>query len=126
MIYLACPYSDPDPAVRRDRFLKANKQAALFMSEGLHVFSPISHCHPIARQGDLPTNWKYWKAYDKKILSICSELCVLTIPGWKKSKGVRGEMEIAVALDLSITLVRMGNPIRVPFEMAFAVGLVTQ
>ena len=74
MIYLACPYSDPDPEVRHDRFMKANRQAALLMAEGLHVFSPISQCHPIALQGRLPTDWNYWKEYDEKILFHCPPL----------------------------------------------------
>jgi len=117
MIYLACPYSDPDPGVRRDRFLKANKQAAVLMAEGLHIFSPISQCHPIAQAGDLPLNWEYWKEYDEKILSICSELCILTIPGWKSSKGITGEMKIAIQKQIAITVVTLGSIIRTPAHL---------
>jgi hypothetical protein len=118
MIYLACPYSDPDPEVRQERFIKANKQAVLFMAEGLHVFSPISQCHPIAMEGELPTGWEYWKEYDERILSICDELCILTIPGWVESKGVTNEILIALKRNMLITVVNFGFTGRVDWGEA--------
>jgi len=112
MIYLACPYSDPDPEVRAHRFECANKQAALLMAEGLHVFSPISHTHPIAILGDLPLGWGYWKKYDEKILSICDELCILALDGWQHSKGIKGELRIARSKKIKVTTVILGSRIR--------------
>jgi len=66
MIYLATPYSDPDPEVREFRYREVNKAAAQLISEGHHVFSPISHTHPIAQAGDLPTGWDYWRHTTEK------------------------------------------------------------
>ena len=59
MIYLACPYSHPDNNVREHRFKMANRAAAKLMGEGHIIYSPISHTHPIAVEGDLPLDWAY-------------------------------------------------------------------
>lgn len=105
MIYLATPYSHPDPAVQKDRFHKVTIVAARLMEAGNHVFSPITHCHPIAVVGQLPTDWKYWEEYDTKILSICTELMVLRLPGWEDSTGVANEITIAQTLNIPVSYI---------------------
>ena len=101
LIYLAAPYSDPDPAVRLVRFEKINVAASYLMRRGLHVFSPISHSHPIALAGGLPTGWDFWEEYDTAILSTCRAFVVLMLPGWDKSTGVGGETRVARRLNIS-------------------------
>jgi len=81
LIYLACPYTDPDQAVMHGRFIAANRAAGRMMARGLFVFSPISHSHPIAIIGELPVSWKYWEAYDRAMLSRCSKMVVLCLDG---------------------------------------------
>jgi hypothetical protein len=103
MIYLATPYSHDDPAVMQARFEAVNAAAAELMSRGQHVFSPISHSHPISVVGDLPVEWDYWEAYDKRLLAICDQLYVLTLDGWQESVGVAAEMKLARS---------MGKPVR--------------
>lgn len=94
MIYLACPYSHPDPRVREYRFEAANWAAAKLMSEGHHVFSPISHSHPIAQYG-LPKNWDFWRDYDELFVKLCTRVVVLKLDGWRKSVGVMAEIALA-------------------------------
>lgn len=106
-IYLATPYSSRwkvCPWTQRWlRFRKINKIAAGLMREGHHVYSPISHTHPIARAGDLPKGWEFWKAYDKTFILWCDEVWIYKAPGWHESKGVLSEIVIAREL---------GRPIR--------------
>jgi hypothetical protein len=102
LVYLACPYSDPDPAVREERFQAANAEAARMMAAGMHVFSPISHTHPIALAGNLPLGWDFWESYDRTILQCCSRVVVLKLDGWSQSNGVLAEIELAVELGLPI------------------------
>jgi hypothetical protein len=99
MIYLACPYSHPDNTVRGYRFKMANRAAAKLMREGHIVYSPISHTHPIAVAGDLPLDWAYWQSVDEFYIRLCERVIVLTLTGWKSSKGVQAEIDIARALD---------------------------
>jgi Domain of unknown function (DUF1937). len=47
MIYLASPYSHPDPLVREARFDAACRAMADLVHAGQIVFSPIVHGHPL-------------------------------------------------------------------------------
>lgn len=102
LTYLACPYQHADKQVMRERFDAVNRAAAQLMREGMYIFSPISHTHPIAECGDLPRGWDYWEAYDRALLSCCSKLIVLQLPGWEQSVGVQAETAIARELGLDI------------------------
>jgi hypothetical protein len=104
LIYLAVPYSHPDPAVRQQRFEAVNRAAADLMRDGVYVFSPISHTHSIALAGELPIDWNYWQGYDRTMLAACDRMVVLTLPGWEASVGVRAEMKIAQEMEMPIEL----------------------
>lgn len=103
--YLAVPYSHEDPRVRERRFRCANAAAGWLMRKGMHVFSPISHTHPISVDGNLPGHFDYWERFDRAYLSCSHELYVLTLDGWKESKGVRAEIQIARGMDLPIRVI---------------------
>lgn len=103
LIYLACPYSHPDPAVRQARFEAVNRAAAALMRQGNYVLSPISHSHPIALTGDLPLGWDYWEQYDRLLLAQCGRMVVLMLDGWRESVGIRGEVSLARELGLEVT-----------------------
>jgi nucleoside 2-deoxyribosyltransferase len=102
MIYLASPYSHPDPRVREHRFRAACQAAASMPCDGSIVFSPIVHSHPLVAFG-LPTAWSAWERIDRAYLERCDEVVVLMLDGWEASVGVRAEIDIARAL---------GKPVR--------------
>lgn len=108
MIYLAAPYtyehedSERVALIQRLRFETINDFAAQLMLDGVRLFSPISHCHPIALAGDLPTSWAFWEKYDREMLSACNRLVVLRLPGWDKSTGVQNEIKISREMGLPI------------------------
>ena len=81
MIYLAGPYSDPDPFVRELRFIQLTNYAAELVTLDIMVISPITHSHPIAVVEDLPTGWDYWSKLDFALMTICDEMRVLKMPG---------------------------------------------
>jgi hypothetical protein len=105
MIYLASPYSHPDPAVRQDRFERVCKVAARMMERGEVVFSPIAHTHPIAMKGNLPTDWEYWKKVDEEFIKACSKLGVLMLDGWEDSEGIEEEMKLARSVGKQIIFI---------------------
>jgi hypothetical protein len=104
-IYLAVPYSDPNPLVKATRFEMVNEVAAKLMGDGKYVFSPISHTHPIALAGDLPGEWQFWEGYDRRILSFCTKIVVLKLDGWENSKGVNAEIKIGQELGIPVEYV---------------------
>jgi len=98
-VYLACPYSHPNPQTMEMRYHCVNKMTAQLMEDGIIVFSPISHCHEVARY--LPSNdlyyrsWDFWREYDFAFLRAARELLVLTLHGWQDSVGVTAEIAFA-------------------------------
>lgn len=102
IIYLASPYTHPDPEVKEERVRQICAIAGRLMRQGLHVFSPISHTHAIAKCADLPGTYEFWEEYDRKFLSVCGELWVATIDGWEESKGVQAEIAIARQLNIPV------------------------
>lgn len=95
LIYLASPYTHPDPRVVTERFEAVCREAAYLMRAGIHVLSPIAHTHPIAQVGDLPTRWEFWEAFDRTLIAACKEVWVLQLDGWRESRGVAAEIAIA-------------------------------
>jgi hypothetical protein len=104
LVYLGCPYSHHDPAVMAERFEAVNLAAGHLMCLGIHVFSPISHTHPIALAGSLPRGWDFWREYDTLMLSACRAMVVLTLGGWMNSVGLAAEMKLAGELGIPIEM----------------------
>lgn len=95
VIYLACPYTDPDPAVRLARFETATAVAADLIRAGRIVYSPITMTHPIdvVLAGTSNTlGSDYWVAFDEAFMEVCSEMIVIQLPGWERSNGIRREI----------------------------------
>ena len=100
-IYVAAPYSHPDPAIEDDRV----KQITSFMAKMVKCedflpirylpLSPVVHCHEIARVSGLDGSWETWQPYCFKLLDLCQIMVVLKLPGWIESKGVQAECEEA-------------------------------
>lgn len=103
LIYLAVPYTHPNPDVQQLRFEQVTAVAADIMKAGHYVFSPVTHCHPIAKLGTLPTDWTFWKGFDVRMLTLCDELVVLCLPGWQESRGIWEERQLATTLNIPIS-----------------------
>lgn len=102
LIYLASPYSDPDPGVRQKRYEEATRHASILMTEmDIYVFSPITHSHNLEQLEK--RDWQFWMKFSCNLLAKCDELFILKIPGWNESKGVFMERHIAKMLKMPIT-----------------------
>lgn len=104
LLYLASPYSSPDPVFREFRFREACRVSARLMSEGYAVFSPIAHSHPIAEflAPGLTCDHDFWMREDLPILSRCDRIVVLRLSGWEKSRGIAAEIASAASLDIPL------------------------
>lgn len=95
MIYLASPYSSPDPLIVKTRFLLAQQVTALMLQQGIYVYSPIVHCHEVSMAYSLPGDFAFWQGYNIDMLRRADALYILAIPGWKESTGVQEEIRFA-------------------------------
>ena len=94
LIYLATPYHHTNPQIMQERFNIVTYVTGHLMSKGNVIFSPITHCHPVAEVHEFPRGWEFWKTFDEVYLGLAKEMYILTLPGWKESTGVAAEIEI--------------------------------
>lgn len=111
LIYLASPYNHEQAFMRHRRYQSAVVAVAHLLHEGLFVYSPILHNHPISCFRDLGRGMEYWEAFDFAMLDRCDELRVLKLNGWDISEGVTKERIHALKLDVKITYM---DPILIP------------
>ena len=94
-IYLASPYADPDPRVRKERFQKTVDATARLILKGIVVFSPIVHNFTITLKSSLEMGWDQWRDYDLHMIDASLCIWVLNLDGWVSSQGVTAELEYA-------------------------------
>jgi hypothetical protein len=100
--YLASPYSHPDPFIRELRYLWTMQELAALLKSGLYFYSPIVHCHELAKVANLPREADFWTPYNYTMLEAAEQFWILMLPGWRESKGLSGETDKANALGLPI------------------------
>lgn len=103
MIYLATPYSHWNEMIRIARFREAARLAVILTkARKTAVFSPIAMSHPMAEYGDAPGEWEFWKEFDREFLAASSRLIVACMDGWKESRGVKEEIEMAESMGIPV------------------------
>lgn len=105
MIYLASPYTHKSEKVMEARFKITEFVTAFYLKQFQPVFSPIVHCHEIARLYKLPTDFKYWQQMNRAWIKKSDMMRLLQFPEWKRSIGVDGEVKIAKEYDLLVELI---------------------
>lgn len=103
LIYIACPYSDPNEDKRMYRIDEACRWAALLFNQGLSVFSPLSHGFAFVDNIAIAENThERWLALDKAILAHCDAMLIVQIAGWNTSRGVLEEIEFCLRNSIPI------------------------
>lgn len=105
MIYLASPYTHREAYVRYQRYVAARTALAAMLRSREWAYSPIVHCHDLARVHDMPTDAEFWKDYNFYMLGRSTELRVLQLTGWDISVGVGMELSEAKRLGIPIILI---------------------
>lgn len=101
-IYLASPYSHPDPLVREERYKAVLFVAAKLMAEGHIVFCPIVHTHEIGKRLGRAVDHYFWLKQNRPLLVNASKMVILTLSGWDLSKGIEDETKISKDLGIPI------------------------
>lgn len=104
MIYLATPYSDPDPSVMTRRAVTAAQMAWDLAKVGNVVYSPIAHWHYVVEniEEEAPRDFGFWRMQCMDMLERADVLMVYTLPGWDKGKGVKAEIDYAHKLGIEV------------------------
>jgi hypothetical protein len=92
LIYVGTPYTKYAGGVDA-AFIDACKLTARLLREGLKVYSPIAHTHPIAVHGGIdPLDHSVWLPFDGAMIDKSDAMIVAMLPGWETSRGVRHEI----------------------------------
>lgn len=110
MIYLASPYSSPDPGIMSERYTKTMIVAAGLLRERRWCYSPIVHCHEMAVRFSLPKDFDYWSEYNYHMLERADEFYILALPGWQESRGVEAERQWWIDNGLTREQIILGEP----------------
>jgi len=101
-IYLAAPYTAPEPSLQRERFRYTIRALRILMERGEVVFCPITYGHFLEDRLRRTFPHEYWLRFCRAILAGASHLYVLTARGWEESRGVREEVHLAHSLGIPI------------------------
>jgi nucleoside 2-deoxyribosyltransferase len=111
-IYLASPYSHPDPNIMKLRVDFAAQAAAyLLVTTNAVVYSPIVHSHYVAEYLDNHLDHTFWLAQDRSHIATCDELVVYQLNGWDKSIGVSWEIGLANGLGIWVSYLEVDKVI---------------
>jgi hypothetical protein len=113
-IIVLCPYSGTKTQ-QEYRFNIVSKYAGDLIQKGHVVFSPITHCHPIAKIAGLPGDFDFWQKYSEEFTRWAQEGHVLCLEGWLQSIGVNAEISLLGQMRKPILYV---NPDGTPHEQA--------
>lgn len=92
LYYLATPYSRYKDGIW-PAYKVAARLAGRLVAQGLNIYSPIAHSHPLAIYGGVdPLDHDLWMRIDAPFVSVCGGLIVGTMDGWRDSKGVTHEI----------------------------------
>jgi Domain of unknown function (DUF1937) len=93
LIFLSTPYSRYNEGLQA-AFEAACRLAGRLVINGLSIYSPIAHSHPIAFYGEInPLDVKLWMRLNEPHIKAASAILVAEMAGWKDSDGVKSEMD---------------------------------
>lgn len=108
MIYIASPYTHPDPWIMEERYLAVLKATAEAVQAGLFVYSPIVHCHDFKKVAKIQAGFEYFRDFDLHVISLCEKVLVCNIEGWRESIGVTAELEYARSKNIPVDYIFKG------------------
>lgn len=92
LIYLASPYSHPDPKVMAIRYSLTLGLTTRLLLDGLPVFSPIVYGHQMA--STLGTSFEAWQSLNDAMIHAASDFAIFRLPGWEQSRGIAHEVDL--------------------------------
>ena len=102
LLYVAHPYYHDNPMVMTDRYEAVCEACYLMLASGYKPVSTVMMWHPLKSQFNLDQYESVIMETCFCLLVTCDVLVVLTLPGWKDSKGIEGEVEWARHLKIPV------------------------
>lgn len=92
LAYLASPYTNYPDSIEI-AFRDVSRIAGKLLLAGVHVYSPIAHCHPMAVYGDIDAlDRDFWLSYQETMMARCDVLIIAEMKSWQESIGIAHEV----------------------------------
>jgi hypothetical protein len=104
-VYLACPYTSEVAGQLEERMEMFYRTVAHLQKSGVFVVSPLFMHQVLKYDPALGHDWNFWKGYAEELIGRSDEMRVLCLNGWDRSKGIRGEIEIAKSMGKSVSFI---------------------
>jgi len=101
LVYFAAPYSS---IVDKDSYMNAIMKCIgeyMLAHPGEHVVTPLVNHFALPHVPLLGTDWNFWKEFSLELISKCSKVVVLVVPG-VTSAGVTAEVAKATEWNIPI------------------------
>jgi len=96
--YIASPYSKY-PSGPVQAFVDVCHVGGWLINQGVHIFVPIAHSHPLAMWGDVnPQTHAIWLEQDFAIAHYAVGMCIVKMPMWESSFGISEERKLFASL----------------------------
>ena len=105
IIYVLCPYTHPNRAIRQWRVDTCAMYCAALRMAGKHPYAPIVECHPV--EGFMPGDRgavEHWAEYNRMMLRRSSEARLLPLWGYEKSRGITLEVDQIKLLNIPFSI----------------------
>ena len=103
-IFLAIPYT----GVEEYSHTISEQYTLKLMDAGYNVFSPILYAHHLSKKHSLPMEYEFWAGLNDSIIERwATDVYVLQCLNWRRSRGVRHEIEVASECGVKITFVEV-------------------
>lgn len=85
------------------------------MKQGVPVYSPVAHSHPIATNAKIdPFSHDFWLPVCQPMMEAAYGILVCEMPTWEQSKGIRHEIEWFTANERPV--------IHLPMDFLYAIA----
>ncbi len=98
-VYVASPYSK-HPGGMEAAFREVCQAAGWLLQNGVRIFCPIAHSHPIAVHAHLPpADHDLWLPADRPLMHEAGGMVVVMLESWRESYGISVEIEAFEEMD---------------------------
>ena len=104
VIFISAPFNNVDKDTIRENVKQQARYAVHLLKKDICFVSPILTGTKILDFYNLDSRYNAWSLMCVQYIDLCTEVHILDLPGWNKSKGVLAEIRYAQANDKKIFL----------------------
>lgn len=94
-VFVSVPYNHHRQDMIDFRLAMLDEYMVKLINEGITPYSTIQSMHELTIRHNISKDYDFWRDHCAKMIHASEEFHVLMLPGWRVSKGVTDEIELA-------------------------------